>query len=84
MGKAIPYETVKALVVDRCTTSKAGYDMQKLNKLFSGDDFKSAPLQNPPLATGMTDSVQKLKAIIMKPTDVTPDEYRQVCIMSIQ
>lgn len=42
MGKSTPIETVKAFIEDRCATSKAGFQMQKLGKLFTGDNFKSA------------------------------------------
>ena len=40
--------------------------------------FQSAPLSKPPISKGMTDTMETLKAIVLSPRVVAPEEYAQV------
>lgn len=45
--------------------------------------FKSAPLLQPPISTGMTDTLSKLEQIITKSGPVSKAEYTQVSVKDI-
>lgn len=43
-----------------------------------GGGFQSAPLASPPIPTGMTDTLKKLKSIVLKQQPPSQAEYVQV------
>ena len=60
------------------SAAEAGNRLQSITATLFGDGFNAAPLRAPPIATGMTESVGKLKEILMKKSAVSQDEYQQV------
>ncbi|GJE88210.1 zinc finger MYND domain-containing protein [Phanerochaete sordida] len=71
-------ETVQEQVFARLASARMGSIMQTLGQTLFGDEFAAAPLRNPPIATGMTDTMGKIKAIVLKQGALTQDEYKQV------
>lgn len=58
----------------------AGNAMQMITAGLIGGQFDAAPLQTPPIVTGMTETLAKLKAILIKRGTVSQHEYEQVRI----
>ena len=76
-------ETVQRQVVHRMKAAlKANMDRQKLENLIGRKQYQSAPLLSPAIPTGMTDTMAKLKAIVLKQSGPTEAEYKQVSLPS--
>lgn len=70
--------TVQEKVLSRMSNALMGSQLQAMTISLLGDNFKSAPLQNPAISTGMTDTLKKLKAILTRSQEIDEDEYLQV------
>ena len=71
-------ETVKEQVLARLSSAVVGSIMQTMSHALFGDEFASAPLKTPPISAGMTDTVEKLKAVVLKEGAVAQGDYKQV------
>ena len=67
-------------VLARLGLSVVGSVMQTIGNTLSKDQMQSAPLLDPPIATGLAESVNKIYDIIMKHGPVSRDEWKQVRI----
>ncbi|KAI0074673.1 hypothetical protein K474DRAFT_1665108 [Panus rudis PR-1116 ss-1] len=66
-------------VQQRLAPSLMGSMQLDIGSLLRGrDEFHSAPLRTPPIATGMTDSLKELKRIIVTPGRKSKREYEKV------
>ena len=57
--------------------------MQKAMLAAIMGEFKTAKQTNPPISTGMADTMAKLQAILLAQRVVTPEEYSQVTSLNI-
>lgn len=74
----IPSPLIREQVVARMAdVAMASAQKAFLDALRPGE-LKCAPQATPLIATGMADTMQKLKSIIMAPRGLTPEEYAQV------
>ncbi|OBZ75782.1 hypothetical protein A0H81_04992 [Grifola frondosa] len=69
---------VRAQVEARLASARIGTVMQSVTLSMLGNTFTSAPLQSPPIATGMTETMKKLKEIVLKRGAVSQAEFTQV------
>lgn len=78
-----PRETIRQQVQARLALAVTGTMMQTLSRSFSGGGFESAPVQSPPIAGGMTETVAKIKEIGLKQGTPSEEEFKQVSTASI-
>lgn len=73
IGSASLRDVIKA----RMTTSILNYVTQSM---LNDIPFKSAPLLNPPISNGMTDTMKKLEAALIGPGPVPQQAFAQVSL----
>ncbi|KAI0074672.1 hypothetical protein K474DRAFT_1665106 [Panus rudis PR-1116 ss-1] len=72
---------LRAKVQTRLAASYMGNLQLDITSLLSGGKFPSAPLQSPPIATGMTDSMNELKRILVESRSITKSDYQKVPVL---
>ncbi|KAL6308521.1 hypothetical protein BKA93DRAFT_822263 [Sparassis latifolia] len=70
--------SVLAQVEARLATSLIGGAERAVVRSIEAEEFESAPLLNPPISTGMTETREKTARIIMKSSAVSEAEYAQL------
>ncbi|KAG6371699.1 hypothetical protein JVT61DRAFT_9040 [Boletus reticuloceps] len=73
-----PKETVREQVRARLSLAVGGTIMQSISASLSKGTLKSAPLLDPPIATGLTESVNKIYDIVLKHGPVSREEWGQL------
>lgn len=74
-------ELVRPKVLARLAPAQVGLAQMAFGEALRSDSFRCAPLNNPPKATGITDTVTQLKDLIVERRILTPDDYQQVCLV---
>lgn len=76
-----PRAPIREQVKNRLALARAGTALQAMSKamLDGPAEARSAPLMSPPIANGMTATVEKILGTLMKHQSPSESEYQQVC-----
>ena len=70
-------ETVREQVAERMQITIVDNVLSIMKDMLI-EEVDSAPLLTPPIATGMTETIECLKAILLKQNTISQEEYKQV------
>ena len=73
-----PQESVHDQVLARMAPAVIEGAKQAMLEGLVGKNFVSAPLQNPPIATGLTETTSRFREMMIRNSAISRQEYEQV------